>query len=183
MNNLDQNGFAIKDTRVKVHNYSRENNELTSSTYEHVVEGSGIPALSTLIEPNADKNGFTQIFNVAEQVWEYVEDHRYESDVYNIHTKQKEEIRYIGALKDEHTTIAPPSFEHEFINGEWIITEAKQAEIEAMQKQQRINELESEKADLKAKMQMHDLLEEKEEAKAAAQRLKEVEAEIESLKD
>lgn len=182
MNNLDQNGFAIKDTRVKVHNYSRENNELTSSTYEHVVEGSGIPALSTRIEPNADKNGFTQVFNAEQQAWEYVEDHRYESDVYNIHTKQKEEIRYIGTLKDEHTTVAPPSHDHEFINGEWIITEEKQAEIDAMQKQQRINELESEKADLKAKMQMHDLLEEKEEAKVAAQRLKEVEAELGSLK-
>ncbi len=183
MNNLDQNGFAIKDTRVKVHNYSRENNELTSSTYEHVVEGSGIPALSTLIEPNADKNGFTQVFNVEEQVWKYAEDHRYESDVYNIHTKQKEEIRYIGALKPEHTVLVPTSHDHEFIDGAWIITEAKQTEIDAMQKQQRIVELEAEKAEVSTSMMKNGFLGKTEEAKADALRLEAIELEIKQLKE
>lgn len=183
MNNLDEKGFAIKDTRVKVYNYSRENNELTSSTYEHVVEGSGIPALSTLVEPNIDKIGFTQVFNETQKIWEYVEDHRYESDVYNIHTKQKEEIRYIGALKTEHTTLVPPSIEHDFIDGVWIITEEKQAEIEATQKQQRINELEAEKSKLSTDMQMHMLLDETAEATACAQRIKEINAELEQLKE
>lgn len=181
MNNFDENGFAIKDTRAKVYNYNRENHELTSSTYEHVVEGSGIPGHSTLIKPLKDKDGFTQVFNEDQQAWEYVEDHRYE-DVYNIHTKQKEDIRYIGALKDEHTTLEPPSFEHEFIDDEWIITEEKLEELETMQKQQRINELEAEKSQLSTDMNMHLLLDEKEEAKVCAERIKEINAEIEALK-
>lgn len=151
MNNLDQNGFAIKNTRIKVYNYSFDEKEFISTTYEYVVEGSGIPALSTLIEPDADKIGFTQVFNEGQQSWEYVEDHRYE-DVYNIHTKQKEEIRYIGALKPEHTTLAPPSIDHEFIGGSWIITEEKQVEIENINKQNEINNLQNELAMLEQKI-------------------------------
>lgn len=181
-NNFDENGFALKDVRVKVYQYDDHDNEYTGTKYEHVVYGTGIPALSTLIEPNSDKDGFTQVFNEEQQSWEYVEDHRYE-DVYNIHTKQKEDIRYIGALKEEHTKIAPPSIEHDFIDGEWVITEEKQAHIDEMNNQQRIYELEAEKAELSTSMMKNSLLGKTEEAKADAIRIEEIEAEIEQLKE
>lgn len=141
-NVFDENGFALKDVRVKVYNYDRENHEFISSTMEHTVKGSGVPAQSTQIQALELKDGFTQVFDEESQKWEYVEDHRY-SDVYNIHTKQKEDIRYIGELKEEHTLLAPPSFDHDFVNGAWIITEEKQAELDDQVKQQRINELKS----------------------------------------
>lgn len=141
MNNLfDKDGFAIKDCRMKVYNYDFENNEYYSSTLEHVVRGSGIPAHSTLVKPLEYKEGYTQIFNEDKQKWKYIEDHRYD-DVYNIETKQKEDIKYLGALKPEHTLIAPPSHDHEFINSEWIITEERQKELDALEKQQELNEL------------------------------------------
>lgn len=142
MNKLfNENGFAIKDCRVTVYNYDRENNEYISSTMEHVVAGSGIPANSTFLKPLDHKDGFTQVFDEEKQEWQYVEDHRYD-DVYNINTRQKEDIKYLGKLKPEHTLIAPPSMDHEFINGEWIITKEKQAELEAQAKQQEILEFE-----------------------------------------
>lgn len=141
MNKLfNENGFAIKDCRVTVYNYDCENNEYISSTQEHVVAGSGIPANSTFIKPFEQKDGFTQVFNEEKQAWQYVEDHRYD-DVYNIETKQKEDIKYLGKLKQEHTLIAPPSMDHEFINGEWIITEEKQAELDALENQRKIQQL------------------------------------------
>lgn len=141
MNKLfNENGFAIKDCRVTVYNYDRENNEYISMTMEHVVKGSGIPARSTFVKPLDHKDGFTQIFNEEKQEWQYVEDHRYD-DVYNIETKQKEDIRYLGALKPEHTLLAPPSHDHEFIDGAWIITKEKQAELDALEKQRKIQSL------------------------------------------
>lgn len=141
MNKLfNENGFAIKDCRVTVYNYDFENNEYISSTQEHVVAGSGIPANSTFVKPLEHKDGFTQIFDEADQKWQQIEDHRYD-DVYNIETKQKEDIKYLGKLKPEHTLIAPPSMDHEFINGEWIITEEKQAELDALEKQRKIQSL------------------------------------------
>lgn len=183
MNKLfDNHGFAIKDCRVKVYNYTHEDNEYYGSTFEHVVEGSGIPALSTLVEPHSDKTGFTQIFNVEEQKWEYVEDHRYD-EVYNIETKQKEDVRYLGKLKSEHTLIAPPSTDHEFVNGEWVITEEKQIALDELKKQQKVSELEERKNSLSTDMNMHLLLDEKEEAKAIAQQIKDINSEIEKLKE
>lgn len=149
MNKLfNKNGFAIKDCRVLVYNYDFENNEYISSTMEHVVAGSGIPANSTFVKPLNHKDGFTQVFNEEKQEWQYVEDHRYD-DVYNIETKQKEDIKYLGKLKPEHTLLAPPSADHEFINGEWIITEEKQAELDAQEKQSEIDALENELNQLK----------------------------------
>lgn len=143
MNKLfNENGFAIKDCRVTVHNYDFENNEYISSTQEHVVAGSGIPANSTFVKTLDQKDGFTQIFDEEKQEWQYVEDHRYD-DAYNIKTKQKDEIKYLGELKDEHTLLAPPSHNHEFINGEWIITEEKKAELDREEKEREIHELES----------------------------------------
>lgn len=178
-NIFDENGFAIKDVRVKVYNYDRENREFISSTMEHTVRGSGIPAQSTLIENLELKDGFTQVFDEESQAWSYVEDHRY-SDVYNIHTKQKEDIRYIGELKEEHTLLAPPSFDHEFIDGTWVITEEMRAELDDQVKQQRINELESSIQKLEndlvvANLRGKDITE-------ILNEIDEVEAELENLK-
>lgn len=136
---FDKNGLATKTFKALVYNYNGDG-EFNGSSYLQIEIGTGIPAQSTLIRPNERRDGFTQVFNEEKQEWQYVEDHRYD-DVYNIETKQKEDIRYIGKLKPEHTLLEPPSMDHEFINGEWIITEEKQAELDALENQRKIQSL------------------------------------------
>lgn len=136
---FDKNGLATKTFKILVYTYNAEN-EFNGSLYLQIEEGTGIPAQTTLVRPNERKDGFTQVFNEDKQEWEYIEDHRYD-DVYDINTKQKADIKYLGALKPEHTLIAPPSYDHEFIDGEWIITEEKKAELEALEKQRELQQL------------------------------------------
>ena len=136
---FDKNGLATKTFKTLVYNYNNEK-EFNGSSYLQIEIGTGIPAQSTLIRPNDLKDGFTQIFNEEKQEWQYVEDHRYD-EVYNIETKQKEDVKYLGALKQEHTLLSPPSYDHEFIDGAWIITEEKQAELDALEKQRKIQSL------------------------------------------
>lgn len=139
-NNFNENGIAIRNARVKVYQFDSFDKELVGTKYEHIVEGTGIPANSTFVKPLDHKDSFTQIFDEKKQAWQYIEDHRYD-DIYNIETKQKEDIKYLGALKPEHTLIAPPSMDHEFINDEWIITEEKQAELDAFEKQRELHQM------------------------------------------
>lgn len=134
-----KNGLATKTFKTLVYTYNTEK-EFNGSLYLQIEEGTGIPAQTTLIRPNERQDGFTQIFNEDKQKWEYIEDHRYD-DVYDINTKQKVDVKYLGALKPEHTLIAPPSQDHEFIKGEWIITEEKKAELEALEKQRELQQL------------------------------------------
>lgn len=65
----------------------------------------------------------------------------------------------------------------------WVITEEKQAHIDEMNNQQRIYELEAEKADVSASMMKNMLLGKNDEAKADAMHIEEIEAEIEKLKE
>lgn len=148
MNKLfDDNGFAIKTCRVRVYNYSKPDNEYISTSMEHVVEGSGIPALSTLTPVNSDKDGFTQVFDPVKNKWEYVEDHRYD-DVYNTQTKQLEKIAYLGPLHENHTLLAPPSPDHDFINGEWVITKEKEESLKKMELEMELSKLQQELDDV-----------------------------------
>lgn len=178
---FDKNGLATKTHKAHVYNYNSEG-EFNGSSYLQIEIGTGIPAQSTLIRPNDRKDGFTQVFNEKKQEWQYIEDHRYD-EVYNIETKQKEDVRYLGKLKSEHTLIAPPSTNHEFVNGEWVITEEKQIALDELKKQQKVSELEERKNSLSTDMNMHLLLDEKEEAKAIAQQIKDINSEIEKLKE
>lgn len=129
---LNKDGLATKDERLHVFNYDA-NGEFTGSSFLKVEKGTGIPAQSTLVENLKSKEGFTQVFNEESEKWGYVVDHCYKK-AYDVNTKQELEINYIGDLKSEHTLIAPPTYDHEFIDGQWIITEEKQAELEALKK-------------------------------------------------
>lgn len=137
---LDKDGLAIQDVKLPVYHFNAAR-EFTALLFIKIEIGTGLPGQSTLVPILEMKDGFTQIFNEKKQEWEYVADHRYKT-AYDINTKQELEIDYFGELKEEHTLLAPPSFDHEFINGAWIITKEKQAELEAQAKQQEILEFE-----------------------------------------
>lgn len=137
---LDKDGLAIQDVKLPVYHFDAKG-EFTALLFIKIEIGTGLPGQSTLVPILDMKDRFTQVFNEKKQQWEYVVDHRYKK-AYDINTKQEFEIDYFGELKDEHTLLAPPSYDHEFIGGAWIITEEKQAELDDQAKQQRINELE-----------------------------------------
>lgn len=75
-----------------------------------------------------------------------------------------------------------PSHLHEWNLDHWIITDEKKAELEREEKEREIQSLESEKQKLIGEMQMHQFLDEIDEAKAIALRVKEINAKIAELK-
>ena len=136
---LDKNGLAIQDVKLPVYHFNAAQ-EFTALLFIKIEIGTGLPGQSTLVPILEMKDGFTQVFNEKKQEWEYAVDHRYKT-AYDISTKQELEIDYFGELKEEHTLLAPPSYDHEFINGAWVITEKKKTELEGQAKQQKILEL------------------------------------------
>lgn len=166
-----KDGLATKTDYVTVYNYN-ENGEFTGESNILVEEGTGIPAQSTLEKVIKEKKGFSRVFDGKK--WSYVEDHR-SAEIYDINTKQKEEVKYLGALKTEHTTIAPPSQDHKFIDGEWILTEEKKQEIAEREREAERAKLQAERAKLMQEMQYHMLLGEEDRAREIALKIKELE--------
>lgn len=166
-----KDGLATKTDYVTVYNYN-ENSEFTGESTILVEEGTGIPAQSTLEKVVKEKKGFARVFDGKR--WTHVEDHR-STEVYDTNTKQKEEVKYLGALKPEHTTIAPPSQDHEFIDGEWILTEEKKQEIAEREREAERARIQAERAKLMQEMQYHMLLGEEDKAREIALKIKELE--------
>lgn len=143
--------IAKQDEYKDVYCFNAEFEYTATLKNELIQIGTGLPANSTLIEVIPHKDGFARVFNEDTQKWEYVEDHRYKT-AYDINTKQEFEIDYFGELNEEHTLLAPPSFDHDFIDGAWVITEEKKAELEAQAEQQNILELEAQIKQLKQEL-------------------------------
>ncbi|MEY0545042.1 hypothetical protein AB7318_21045 [Providencia rettgeri] len=166
-----KDGLATKTDYVTVYNYN-ENGEFTGESTTLIEEGTGIPAQSTLEKVNKEKKGFARVFKDGK--WTYFEDHR-GAEVYDINTKQKEEVKYLGALKPEHTTIAPPSQDHDFVDGQWILTEEKKQEIAEREREAELARIQAERAKLMQEMQYHMLLGEEDKAREIALKIKELE--------
>ena len=165
-----KDGLATKTDYVTVYNYN-DQGEFTGESNILVEEGTGIPAQSTLEKVIKEKKGFARVFD---KKWTYIEDHR-GAEVYDINTKQKEEVKYLGALKPEHTTIAPPSNDHEFIDGDWILTEEKKQEIAEREREAERARTQAERSKLMQEMQYHMLLGEEGKAREIALKIKELE--------
>lgn len=63
----------------------------------------------TKIKPTETKEGFAICFNKEEQNWEFIEDNRGKT-VYDIETKQSLNVDYLGAIKENFTTLEPFSY-------------------------------------------------------------------------
>lgn len=176
---LDKDGLAIQDVKLPVYHFDA-NGEFTALLFIKIEIGTGLPGLSTLVPILEMKDGHTQVFNEEKQEWEHVVDYRYKT-AYDINTGQGFEIDYFGELKEEHTLLPPPSYDHEFKGGKWVLSKAKKEEIAKREKDQKVHHLNSEISKLRAKMQEHILMEETEEAKAIVVKIRELEAEIKAL--
>lgn len=99
---------------MKIHNYN-------NSTFEYEGEDMALespleegvylfPTFTTTIKPLKTKKGFAVCFDEISQKWKYVEDNR-GKEAYSTNTKEKVEIDYLGAIKDEHTLLVPKKFD------------------------------------------------------------------------
>ena len=99
---------------MKIYNYNKDTKEYVSTTQasENPLEKGKylIPANATTISINTDKDGFVQVFDEANQKWDYVEDNRGKI-VYDTTTKQESKVDYLGAIKDGFTELVPSEFD------------------------------------------------------------------------
>ena len=95
---------------MKIYNYNKDTKEYISTTQasENPLEKGKylIPANATSIAIGNDKIGFAQVFDEANNVWDYVEDNRGKT-VYDTTTKQESKVDYLGAVKSGFTELVP----------------------------------------------------------------------------
>jgi len=137
---FNKDNLALETHFVTIYSYDH-NKEFTISMHTQVEEGTSVPAQSTIVEVIDQKEGFARLYDEVKKQWYYVEDNR-KRTAYDKKTGQRLEIDYLGELKDEHTFLEPPSTDHEFIDGSWVITAEKQLEIDAREKQREREEIE-----------------------------------------
>lgn len=131
-----KNGIATENTTLTLYNYDAKTRELKFSDKYLILKGSGLPANSTEIPPNAHKAGFSQIFDGNN--WEYVSDYRGET-AYNTTTKSPVIITQIGDIPVDLTLLEP--FEFCKWNGkEWVLDE-NQKNTAIIQKNESIKNL------------------------------------------
>ncbi|OYQ76089.1 hypothetical protein [Wohlfahrtiimonas chitiniclastica] len=103
--------------------------------------------------------------------------------------KYSAEIRAIRNDKNEIELKAfrdyAPSEYHiwDMDSASWMITEEDKLNLESRQKENKLKQRQDQKIQLQTDMNMHLLLDEKEEAKAIAQQIKDINSEIEKLKE
>lgn len=101
-----------------VYKYDTQTKEFLEELEINEAYGTNLP-FTTTIKPLAKKEGFAVCFNGTK--WEYVEDNR-NKVVYNKETKQESKINYIGAIKDDVTTLKPEQFNKwDYDNNVWIL--------------------------------------------------------------
>ena len=128
---------------MEIYNYDRETKEFMSQILASInpLETNEflIPACATTIETLITKDGFSQVFDLVNEKWDYVEDSR-NVKVYNTTTKQEVTVDYIGALKDGFTKLIPNEFD--VWNGTgWEIDLAAQSESQFMELKQAVQNL------------------------------------------
>ena len=91
---LDENGFAITDGYIAIHNFDSLTCEYKETIDEFRAKGQGLPAYSTNIDVIDIKEGFARCF--INGVWEYVTDNRGKT----AYSKQDQSTIVISELGD-----------------------------------------------------------------------------------
>lgn len=165
-----------------IYNYDSNFKFFTYSEETVIHEGTGCPAHSTHIAPSGKIiEGFLEVFSEEQQEWIYVENH-IGKEVYNIHTKEKHIVNYLGQIEENFTFDPPPSKFHSFIDNKWILSNKN--DVESYNKelvQEKIENLKKERIINIDNMNKYLLLEDKTNAKKFAMLVDSIDKEIESL--
>lgn len=113
---LDANGFAASNGILRVYNYDPESGEFSCATDEFLMQGVGIPANATIIEPPEVDAGHANIFT--DQQWKKMPDYRGQV-VYLITTGEAMVIDDLGDYPAGTTTIAPATAYDKWDGEKW----------------------------------------------------------------
>lgn len=141
---LDANGFAASDGILRVYNYDSVSGEFSCATDEFLMQGVGIPANATIIEPPEADTGYANIFT--EQQWKQTPDYRGQV-VYLITTGETIVIDELGDYPAGTTTIAPATAYDKWDGEKWqtdaAAEHAAQVQEAKAEQQDRIREANS----------------------------------------
>lgn len=181
---FDENGYAIGTFRIMTYEYNPITKELYGSRIEKIVDGTGLPANATLVEPPEWKQGYTLIFDVDNEQWDYIVDYRGQT-VYNIYNGSSMVVDYLGEIKPNYTLQEPPGAGYEFVNDGWRISEdiLNQEPDTDDPKEIQLRNLEYQYKDCTDNMRMYDLLGDIDSAREYAKKRLELSKQIETLKE
>lgn len=114
---FDNAGHATEAGIIRVFHYVTETGEYWTWSDEYIPVGVSIPGSSTLIDPGEDITGHVWVFDGSE--WASKEDHRGET-MYSTETGAESVVKYIGAIKDGYTTIAPVTPYDKWDGSQWV---------------------------------------------------------------
>lgn len=122
---FDENGNAVDTLETTVHGFDPVTGEFTGTYDVRVIEGTGIPGLSTLTAPPKDKAGYACVCQKGN--WVYLKDLRGQT-VYATATGQAQQIAYLGDIQQGYVSAAPAT-PYDVWNGKkWVTdTEAQKA--------------------------------------------------------
>lgn len=180
---FDEDGFAIGTFRVMTYQYDSVTKELEGSKIETIVDGTGLPANCTLVEPPRWKPGYALVFDESAESWEYIVDYRGQV-VYNIYNAQSETVDYLGEIKSNYTLKEPPGEDFEYIGSEWhVSTNTATDTTETDENKIKLRDLKYELKEVTDDMLMYNLLGDSEKAQESARKRLELTEQIEKLKE
>ena len=101
--------FAKENSLVTLYGYDKNTKEFTHSFEYWWVNGTGIAADSTLVQPfDENKDGYTQVFDG--DSWSYKENNLGKI-IYNTETKEPKVVDYIGEIQEGWTLLKPKNFD------------------------------------------------------------------------
>lgn len=114
---FDENGNATETTVITVYGYDLTTGEFTGSYETRVLEGTGIPAASTLTAPRTTKSSAVSVFDGSK--WKSVPDYRGRT-IYSTTDGSRFEMRVSGALPDGYTLLSPVTPYDEWDGAAWV---------------------------------------------------------------
>lgn len=108
-----------EDQTITIYNLRADTYEFIGASDAYIPAHTGLPAYCTDIEPPKNKEGFIAIFNVENNKWSLVEDHR-GSTVYSTESGEPIIISDIGSLPDNTTKTCPDGQFKKWSNDKWV---------------------------------------------------------------
>lgn len=114
--------MSDKARTIRVFNFLEDTKEFIGSGDAYIPPHTGLPANCTDIVPPEIPEGFTAMFDTADNSWRLVEDHRGET-VYSTETGDAVPISELGELPENATFIAPDGEYQRWDGSQWVTDE------------------------------------------------------------